>query len=166
MSKFGGVSPNPSPIVSIREKLVKLKSGREKTASDIEQLENEKAEIEATLPLLLSKLIDLGGSVDYLNSEKDIYSETIGRMKGSFGVIIDPGGERSERQLGQGEEDRHFGGPGEQVIKDLQIIASRYKKENPHAENDDETGSEKVEEEEEEPYDEEAEQRKYMVDIL
>lgn len=161
----------PSPTIPNpphSQGLVHLKSSREKAASDIEQLENEKAEIESTLPVLLSRLLDLGGSVDYLTSEKAIYTETIDRMSGSFGVILEPGGERAERQLGQGEEDRRFGGPGDQVIRDLQVIAARYKREEPYAEEGEE-GSEAAADAadaEEDVVDEEREEREWRHELL
>jgi len=156
----------PSPIISIRERLVHLKASREKTISSIEQLEAEKNEIEDVLPKLLQRLIDCNGTVDYLSSERDVYDESLERVVGNFGVIIDPGSAKSQqdRVLGQGEEDYRYGGPGEEVIRDLQVIASRYKKENPYAAEEETEGEE--EEEEEAPYDEEKERREYMHDML
>ncbi|GMI59370.1 hypothetical protein ScalyP_jg7012 [Parmales sp. scaly parma] len=157
MSRFQKKKPQPSPIVSIRERLVQLKSSREKTTSDIEQLENEKDEIEATLPVLLSKLLSLGQSVDTLNDEREIYNESIDRMTVSFGIILDP------------HNDDNVESKGEQLMKDLQTIAARYKKEQEVYDDEDGEegeGEEREPTEVEEPFDEEKERREYALAML
>lgn len=93
----------------------KLRGEREKVVSDIEQLQDEKNEIEDALPVLIDRLVSLHGGIEESREEMDVYDTAMRDMNKTYAMILQPGGidlmedpkvERKGRWGGEeGEED-------------------------------------------------------------
>ena len=108
--------PPSHPLPNTHTELTDLRGEKEKLLSDIEQLQNEKAEIEDALPALLDKLMSVHTEVEEMHEERKTYDSAIQDMLSTYSMILEGGPELLDQPFKMDEDGE--GGEGEEEEED------------------------------------------------